>query len=260
LVPSSPKRFIFIAGVEGSGTTLLLRILSAPPVCASLGGNYQKLPDHPDARPLVAAFDAANRRLWNRTLSVADHEQAHHDWRETMRRIEASQAFAGQTRLVFKRSFPFSSQRSASEPDFRHTPDLWDALDLLPTSRVVTIYRNPCAATYSALRRGFDSDLRRMAVVCAEQLTWLAGQVRAIQREHVHRVSYQRLCETPDAVLPSLAEFCGLPGDVLVPQDDGLDADTNLRYRTELPRSDAAWLEAYFSPRRKAQWAILDPQ
>jgi hypothetical protein len=38
--------FVFIAGAEGSGTTLLLRLFSAPARCASLGGNFN--PDSPD--------------------------------------------------------------------------------------------------------------------------------------------------------------------------------------------------------------------
>jgi hypothetical protein len=258
---SERKRLIFIAGAEGSGTTLLLRILSAPNDSASLGGNYLKLPNHPDARRLVEAFDGANKRLWDRTLSISEHEQAHEDWREATRRIVGSDAFSNQARLVFKRSFPFASPRGPDTPDHRHTPDLWDTLDLMPRSQIVTIYRNPCAASYSALRRGFDSDLRRLAVVCAEQLTWLAGQVRAIDRERVHRVSYRRLCEEPERVLGPLAEFCGLSADALdgAASSEGLDAAADARYRRELDRSDADWLERFFDHRRRAQWSILDP-
>ena len=41
------RKFNFIAGAEGSGTTVLLRLLSAPAVASSLGGNYVKPPPHP---------------------------------------------------------------------------------------------------------------------------------------------------------------------------------------------------------------------
>jgi hypothetical protein len=50
------KRFVFIGGAEGSGTTLLRRVLAAPSCCASLGRDIAKLPDHPDALPLFRAF------------------------------------------------------------------------------------------------------------------------------------------------------------------------------------------------------------
>ena len=47
---SQTRKLIFIGGAEGSGTTVLLRLLSAPDGCVSLGGNFQKLPDHPRRR------------------------------------------------------------------------------------------------------------------------------------------------------------------------------------------------------------------
>ena len=64
--PGDPdaRKFAFVAGAEGSGTTMLLRLLSLPRRCGSLGGIFIKYP--PDARGLVGTFDASNRQLWDR--------------------------------------------------------------------------------------------------------------------------------------------------------------------------------------------------
>src|SRR5208337_651581 len=169
---SQTRKLIFIGGAEGSGTTVLLRLLSAPDGCASFGGNFQKLPDHPDAKPLANAFMAANSRVWDRKLSFEEHERGRRDWRAATDRILAASAFAETVRYIFKRSSPFAAPRE------QFTPDLWDIFALSPDCKIVLIYRDPRAATYSAFRRKFDSDLRRLAVVCNEQLTWLAGQAR----------------------------------------------------------------------------------
>jgi hypothetical protein len=170
------------------------------------------------------------------------------------KQILGSPAFSGQTRLIFKRSFPFAQPRD------QYTPDIWDILDLLADTRIVIIYRDPCAATFSALRRGFDSDLRRLAVTCSEQLTWLAGQVRAIGSELVRIISYRSLCEDPVATLAPLTEFCGIPFDPvrIAALKERMDVGTDSRYSRELQRPEVDWLEGFFDARRRRQWEILE--
>jgi hypothetical protein len=73
--------FIFIAGVEGSGTTVLSRLLGAPATCASLGGLYVKVPKHPDAERLVNEFQAANSLAWDRRLSFTENREGRRKWR-----------------------------------------------------------------------------------------------------------------------------------------------------------------------------------
>lgn len=253
LARSDQRKFIFIGGAEGSGTTVLLRLLSTPPGGTSLGGNYTKLPDDPAARPLTAAFDAANRQLWDRKASLTDHEAGRARWYETLEAILDSEAFADTSRFFFKRSFPFAMPRD------QYAPDLWDVYDLWPEAQVITIYRDPRAAAYSAFRRGFDTDIRRLAVVCSEQLTWLAGQIRAIGRERVPVISYRELCSDPLAVLRPIAELCGIPMEQVeaAVAAEGLKTTTDSRWSQELSREEVHWLNTFFDERRMAQWDIL---
>jgi len=245
--------YIFIGGAEGSGTTLLLRLMSSPKSCVSLGGNYQKLPPYPEAKPLADAFIAANTRVWDRKLSFEEQESARRDWRLATDRILAAPAFSATSSYLFKRSFPFALPRD------RFTPDLWDIMELWPNVRILIVYRDPRAATYSAFRRKFDTDLRRLAVVCSEQLTWLAGQVRAIGSERIRIVSYARLCADPGAVLEPTAAFCGIPYDQVIsairPEEVVGNADD--RWSRELSVQDSNWLNRFFDSGRLRQWEIL---
>jgi hypothetical protein len=247
------QRLIFIGGAEGSGTTMLRRLLSGPDVCASYSENFSKLPGHPDARPLLKAFVDGTKRLWDRSGSRSEHQQAFGDLQQSVTKIAISPAFSAQTCIVVKRSFPFGG------PRYQYVPDLWDMLDVMPDTRIVVIFRNACAATYSALRRGFDTDIRRLAISCCTQLTWLAGQVDAIGFDKVHVVSYSTLCASPDAALAPLAGFCGLPLDALrqAAREEGLLRDADDRYRSELEAADLEWLESFFDERRCRQWSIL---
>ena len=252
------KRFLFIAGVEGSGTTLLSRILASPPQCASLGGLHVKTPPGADAERMVEAFQDANKRASDRGAALDEYQAASQNWCEAMADLNASPTFAAISTLVFKRSFPFGSPRSKLDPGPRWTPDLWDCLALTPDSRVVAIYRNPCAATYSCLRRGFDSDLRRLAVICAEQLTWLSAQIAAIGPERAIVIGYEDLCDSPAQTLAGLAQFCSLPLHCLsaAAAQERVSAAGDGRYRLELPAGDADWLDGYFNLRRR-QWRNL---
>jgi hypothetical protein len=243
------KRFIFAGGAEGSGTRLLRRVLAAPACCASHGRGIAKLPDHPDAEPLFRAFEEANARLWDRRLPLPMHEQAREDVHRAAAALVQSPAFVECTHFIFKRSFPFGGGD-------HHRPDLFDVVDLPVESRIVLIYREPCAATYSTFRRGFDTDLRRLALRCAEHLTWLDAQFRAVDPARVLLVSYPRLCRAPDTELERLSTFCGL---AVSHSDLGetLEPDTDARYRRELPAPQAEWLETFFDARRRSQWHSL---
>lgn len=247
------RRCIFIGGAEGSGTTLLLRLLSAPAGGAALGGNHFRLPPDPAARRLAAAFEAANRQLWDRKLSFEAHAEARRRWREAMAAILAAATFADTSRFFFKRSFPFATPRD------RYAPDLWDVADLWPDGRILTIYRDPRAATYSAFRRGFDTDLRRLAVTCCEQLTWLDAQVRALGRERVLTLSYAALCASPLPVLAPVAAFCGMAFGPLAAAvaAEPLAHEADDRWARELPPGEAAWLDEFFDCRRRRQWETL---
>jgi hypothetical protein len=247
------RRFIFIAGAEGSGTTLLLRLLSSPPGCCSLGGNYQKLPDAPEARELAAQLIQNNNAAWDTTLSFAEHDAAVRQFGATLAQILGSRHFVGQTHFFFKRSFPFAT------PKGRFTPDLWDLVNLVPGARFVAIYREPRAACFSGLRRGFDTDLRRLAVVCSAQLTWLAAQVRELDPARRRVISYERLCEDPVHVLGNLARFFELPPESLraAIEAEKIDRSLNERFLTALSPEMLASLERFFDARRRRQWADL---
>ena len=254
LTGASGKRLIFIAGAEGSGTTLLRRLVAAPDGCASFGRDIAKNLDHPEAMALFTGFEAVSRRLWDRLLTLPEHEQARQEWHRIAALMAASSGFAAATHFVMKRSFPFGPTQE------RACPDLWDVLALPIEARIVTIYRDPCAATYSALRRSFDTDLHRLAVRCANHLIFLAGQMRAIDPARRRIISYPALCAAPAAVLEPLAEFCGLPAAPMLEaaSAEGILGDTDRRYASELAPSDVAWLEGYFSPDRRRQWEILE--
>lgn len=246
-------RFIFIAGVEGSGTTLMSRLLAAPKSCASLGGLYVKTPPSEDATRLVEKFQTANRVVWDREASFSEKREARRTLRAVWQQMLGAPSFAGITHFVFKRSFPFGN------PHGRHVPNLQDIDDIIGNVQFTVMYRDPRAASYSTLRRGFDNDLRRLAVLCSEHLTLLSAQAQTIPESRLKVVSYSELCLRPaETTAPLIASF-ELDRDAVY---QGIERElpkpvVDERYRRELGSEQVAWLDEFFDKRRQQQWSFL---
>ena len=253
---NGPPEMVFIAGVEGSGTTVLRTLLAAPSGCVAIGTAAGRRDESSEARTLHADFDDVTSQLWDRGATLPRQTRAKDQWLALPDRVRSAPAFAGCTHLIFKRSFPFGKPHGAG------SPDLWDIVDAFPHLHIVVVYRDPRAATYSAYRRGFDSDLRRLAVMCSDQLSRLACQVRALDPAQVRVVSYRALCESPEPTLEGLCAFCRIPFAPVrdAAEHEQMHGDTDERYARELPPDDAAWLVAFFDARHRRQWEdVLAP-
>lgn len=246
-------KFIFIAGVEGSGTTLMSRLLSAPNTCASLGGLYVKIPPSGDAKGLVNEFQSANTLVWDRKASFAEHQERRGRWQAAWQGILGSASFVGVTHFVFKRSFPFGAPRE------QYVPYLWEIDDMVGNVQFTVMYRDPRAAASSALRRGFDTDLRRLAIVCSEQLTSLSAQAQTLPECRLKVISYNKLCLHPvETVAPLLASY-GLDREAVLRaiEHEFPELIVNDGYRSTLGADQVAWLDEFFDKRRRKQWDFL---
>jgi hypothetical protein len=245
--------FIFIAGAEGSGTTLMSRLLSAPKCCASLGGLHVKVPPLEDTQALADAFQAANRFVCDRKATFADNRQAKRQWRSAWEGILESDSFAHTTHFVFKRSFPFGNPRE------QFVPHLWDVEDVIGDVEFAVMFRDPRASTFSTLRRGFDQDLRRLAVLCSEQLTLLSAQAQTIPKARLKVISYSKLCLQPAATLAPLIVGFGLDRDAMH-KATAQELPAPLiddRYRRTLSSDQISYLDEFFDARRCTQWEFL---
>ena len=218
-----------------------------------LGGLYVKIPPSEDAQALSDEFQSANRLVWDRKGSFAENRQAREKWGAAWERILASESFSDITHFVFKRSFPFSNPRE------QFVPYLWDVEELTGKPLFVVMFRDPRASAFSTLRRGFDQDLRRLAVLCSEQSTLLSAQAQTIPADQLKVVSYSRLCLRPvETIAPLLTSF-ELAGDA-VHQAIVDELPTPLvddRFKCVLSEDQVTWLSEFFDDRRCRQWGFL---
>jgi hypothetical protein len=245
--------FIFVVGAAGSGTTMLTRILSGPAQAVCLGGKYTTIPESDRrATRLARGFNLAITHLWDRKAPAERYNQARQVLPQLVDGLLAEEGYRQKSHVIYKRSAPFN-------PGDRHRPDLSDLFELFPNSRVVIIYRDPKASTYSSLRRGYAENLRASAVICEEQLTYLSAQLATLDSHCYAILNYEAFCERPEEVVGPLAALCQLPeGELLAAmRRENVSGGRNERWASELSQVDGEFLNGFFNERRLAQWPLL---
>lgn len=246
-------RLIFITGASGSGTTLLTKILSSPRCVLSVGGKHRTVGNvNDDAAYLSRRFNKITKALWDRKGSREQHAEAQDKMPYMVGRFRQFDEYTGLTHLLMKRSAPFY------EGD-QYRPDLDDLIDAFPDLKIVVAYRDPRASTFSSYRRDFVDNLRYAAVVCEEQLTYLAAQLSTLPPEMYRVVGYELFCATPEAHTRQLADFLGLPPDEMLRAVDTekIDPTRNDLWQQELTEDEIDFVNKFFNARRLAQWRLL---
>jgi hypothetical protein len=249
-------RFIFIVGASGSGTTMLTRLLSSPEGCVGLGGNHVSIPkDDNRAYAIARRFRKANDRMWDRTSSTARADRGRHEMVGLIDELRSMPAYSDVNRVVFKRSAPFHRGD-------RYRPDLSDLGEMFDDLRILVVHRDPRASTASSYRRKFAHNLRACAVITEEQLTYLSSQLATLDPAVYMSFSYEQFCRGPVEWMGRIAEFCGLPKDLLedAVQAEGIDPGRNEAWKKRLDPEDRSFLNRFFDDRRVRQWPrLLEP-
>jgi hypothetical protein len=194
-------RVIFIAGIEGSGTTMMLELLDRLGGFASLGGQYISTGFEDTGRRL----NQLTARLWKLpTLSPADKSPI-------LREINGIEVGDVRT-VVYKRSTPFQ--------DARYMPDMSDVAALGSSRKLIIVRRHFFDKLNSILRRGFESDLDAALDRISTAYQHLYKQVRRLPELGLQYLTldYEKLID-PDSKqrqLALLAPFLDCPLDEVV--------------------------------------------
>jgi hypothetical protein len=245
---------IFISGTPGSGTTALVRVMSRLKCTMATVGRYRTVPRTlPTLYTLTEAANDATRRMWDRTTDYGQHIKAKAEFKAHTDALLALDEMKHITHVVMKRSSPFQERDLCR-------PDLIDVLDTFPQTRFLLSYRDPRTAAYTIYSWGYALNLRNAAVLIEEGLSFLAAQWAQIPAEQRLVIRYERLVQSPAAVLRDIAAFVGLDGDAMVnaaAHGEPLDDYADDFWRDGLHEQEIDFLTDYFDARRRSQWQIL---
>jgi hypothetical protein len=248
------RTILFLSGAEGSGTTMLARILSNAGQVMTISGKHHTITREADreAFKLLKRFNRMTKFLWDRRGTVENHLQAKKKMVEVIKDFAALERYQHITHFLLKRSAPFYKGD-------RYRPDAADVLDLFPDVRMIMTYRDPRASTFSALRRGFAGNLREAAVVCEEQLTYISAQLATLSTAQYRVIPYEAFCASPEKFTPDLAAFCGFSTEALLKaiEQEQIDNTRNDLWQQSLTPGEMEFLDQFFNPRRIVQWKLL---
>jgi len=247
---------IFVTGGEGSGTTMLNRILASSECVVNT--HYHSDEEHKDQiRKYVQIIRRATKKLWFRQASFNSYQQAKIKLPAQVEKLFRLASQQNQvSHIAIKRSSPFLGKRKGTA---LYRPDLHDLVDLFKNLHIVVLYRDPKAAAYSALKRGFTDDIKQAAVRCEEHLTYLAAQLGGLDPKLYRIISYEKFVGDPMRYAEELAEFCQLSegGIVAGIQHENVSGGKNERWKEELLPEEMAFIEQFFDDRRLSQWSLL---
>lgn len=192
--------FLFITGIEGSGTTMMLKLLDAVAEVAVLGGNYWT----PELGKEAHALNKLTAKLWNEKKICSRAEK-----KEIFEKIRELELPSHYTHVVHKRSFPFL--------DTNHFPHLVDCKKMARFCRILNMRRDHAANSRSILRRGFESDNEMAAMRTETAVKRLEIELEALGIDGIMHIDYESVIDIyhKDKLLGKLADLLDLDSSML---------------------------------------------
>jgi hypothetical protein len=199
------KTLVFVAGVEGSGTTILIEFLAKPSFAAAIGGLYFS----PGYKACQKKFLSVTDYLWDKTVDK-DIESIQKK-KKIMREMKIPRKI---THLSCKRSFPTIITNRFPNLDF---PNLSDLFDFARDIKIVVIDRALKSCVASIKRREFTTSIEEAAERIKQGRIHLMRGLANIDKKYYEVFSYEDFIQNPDAHLERLETFIEYPKGSLAP-------------------------------------------
>jgi hypothetical protein len=227
-MPRMEHRFVFLAGLHRSGTTLLARLLAAHPEVSGFSGTGV---DADEGQHLQTVYPAA--KVWGGPGRFGFAPEAH--FTEAQASEEKARQLFAEWSPHWDLSRPVLLEKSP--PNLLKTRYLQA---LFPGSKSVVMLRHPIAVSLATAKwrgtrrygRLVEHWLRCHEIFAADQP----------QLESVHVIRYEDLVREPEPVLRGVFEFLDLDP---IPPSEAVEAGANERYF-------AQWQAAKRDPRMRA--------
>jgi hypothetical protein len=197
----SASKLVFIAGVEGSGTTLLQEVINELPYAPAFGGAFYRLQVSEAAKRLNKITEA----LW-----AYPHRPQAEDKQTLIKQAREIGIPDSASHVVYKRSYPFKNRS--------YYPDLADIPLLSDDYKIVVLTRDLERNAKSILRRQFVPTMEEAIQRSQEGYELLKQQLEANPHLTVLSVRYEDLVDPnlTAQLLTQVEAFIGFTPGALV--------------------------------------------
>lgn len=236
-------KFIFVIGVEGAGHDML-RALLQEVIKQSyfvLEGSWREMMTHywsPKAR----------HRSEFGFLRKMSRQKVKYDLQNIIRNYTKEKI----THLMEDMSFPFNQPRNAV-----CRPDILDFIDLISDLielKFLVLYRDPIAATYSSLRRGFNKNVYEQARIVEDNLIYIDKSLSVCGPHLYKTLIFEDFLKEPHAYLEGLASWLGVDHSLLA---QGVQNLREPHVLAAIPENIRTVLTDFFSENRIRLWESL---
>ncbi|MGD1860557.1 MAG: hypothetical protein ACFB0E_11375 [Leptolyngbyaceae cyanobacterium] len=232
-------KFLFVIGVEGTGHHMIGSILS----------DYTKRDDsvfEGEWHDLLANhWDYEKFKKHEGLFSFIGQKDLKDKLKNIFQKYEANQV----KNLFEHTSFPYEQPReSLRRPDIINFEELTkDTIDV----KYLVLYRNPIAATYSAIRRKFTDNVYYQARIAESNYIYIERQFSQVPDNKYRVVHFEEFLENPEHYGKKLSEWWELEHEVV---EVGLKNLRKPSGMSKIPGDSRKFLENFFSEARLNQW------
>lgn len=149
-------------------------------------------------------------------------------------------------------SFPYEQPREPlRRPDIIEFSDIMEDFRDFIEVQYLVLYRNPIAATYSAIRRDFTSNIYHQAKIAESNFIYIERQFTQIPKDHYRVVHFEEFLKNPEDYSHKLIDWWGLDPSAVMQGVSNLIKPSGL---SKIPKDAKSFLEDFFGERRIQQW------
>jgi len=228
--------FLLLLGVEGSGHHMLMSFLRH-------FFESKKVVQHGDWHPFQFNYwDALASIKKKATVDRSDMVVFRNEIREVMKKYDSTKV------LYSGVSFPYGVER-----DSLRRPDIVDMVEMLSEFvefRPLIIFRDPISCTYSAVRRGFNTNVLHQARIVEDNLIYIKQQIQACQLQY-KTIGFEKFVDRPNTYENSFKSWWNIDNESY---QQGLKEIKSSTAKKDIPKDLLLILEQFFSETRCRQW------
>ena len=241
-------KFLFVVGPPGVGHmmfySLMVNILDEKKVISAkiLLQKGAAFKDSPELNKLLS-------NIWNPTLHAVPRSDYDHVKSRVRQEIQALTS-AGCTHFLATHTFPYGHPYPKT-PDGGNIPNLVELhgfMDDISDIKLLVMYRDPVAVTWSAIRRGFTKDLMLQAKIVERNFIYIVEQLKSCPKDNYKIMRYEDFFTKYDSCIDTVSNLWQLDKNAFV---------HDIKSPADVPAKEQKILEEFFTEERVEQWKFL---
>lgn len=236
-------KFLFVVGPPGVGHMMFYSLMKdildekkavSAKILLQPGSSFK---DSPELNKMLS-------NIWNprvHTLPRVDYEKTKNSVRTEVKKLSDS----GCNHFLATHTFPYGHPYPGNRPNL---VELFDFIGDISDIKLLPLYRDPVAVTWSAVRRGFIDDVMKQARIVENNFIYIVEQLKQCPKDNYEIFTYEKFFTDYDYYINIISDFWSLNKDTFI---------KDIRIPAVTPEEERNRLQEFFTEERVSQWKFL---